>query len=213
MFKRWLEGGKGPTGGAIRGPSWLGKREEITFERDTEPHGQSHVRGEGEAWQVGIDRRLGRRAVVGEHVLIVEVGPTMSILISCCSLAEIEVTCSRLVLTMICGFLAENSLGFQGTPGPKSDKKCYWYYWWWDWIRLEYAHFWRPAGRPCLGGGSCPGVSSGPWVCPSAASPSPASGSRIQPWTRSEKFEGVMRTLVLWTFDRKLTWSLLLTWL
>ena len=28
---------------------------------------------------------------------------------------------------MICGFLAENSLGFQGTQGP--DKKCYWYSW------------------------------------------------------------------------------------
>ena len=54
-----------------------------------------------------------------------EVGPTMMILISCCSVGEIEVTCSGLVLTMICGFLAENSLGFQGTPGPNGDKKCY----------------------------------------------------------------------------------------
>ena len=83
------------------------------------------MRGEREAG-VWHDRRLGRRTAVGEHVLTVEVGPTIMILIvTVTCLVEIEFTCSRLVLTMICGFLAENSSGFQGTPGPNSGKKCY----------------------------------------------------------------------------------------
>ena len=41
------------------------------------------MRGEGEAG-VWHDRRLGRGAAVGEHILTVEVGPTIMILISCC---------------------------------------------------------------------------------------------------------------------------------
>ena len=41
------------------------------------------MRGEREAG-VWHDRRLGRGAAVGEHILTVEVGPTIMILISCC---------------------------------------------------------------------------------------------------------------------------------